>query len=141
MKNGAWTPMHFARFSAVRQYENHRLFSKENGLDPRDLVSRTEFVRLLMESGTVDPFEFTQNFIKKQTEEARKNNKRKSHDYKGKGKEIEELDNDVDHLPISRVFAYCDKLEKEEKDKQKQKKQKANLQEKERRRRRNNREE
>ncbi|GJT97764.1 hypothetical protein Tco_1093282 [Tanacetum coccineum] len=74
MKNGAWTPMHFARFSAVRQYENHRLFSKENGLDPRDMVTRTEFVRLLMESGTVDPFEITQNFIKKQTEEARKNN-------------------------------------------------------------------
>ncbi|GKF48690.1 hypothetical protein Tco_0141941 [Tanacetum coccineum] len=111
MKNRAWTPMHFARFSAVRQYENHKLFSKENGLDPRDIVSRTEFVRLLMESGTVDPFEFTQNFIKKQTEEARKNNtsnKRKSHDYKGKGKEIEELDNDADRFPIRKGYHELD---------------------------------
>ncbi|GJS94929.1 hypothetical protein Tco_0801897 [Tanacetum coccineum] len=110
MKNGTWTPMHFARFSAVKQYDNHRLFSKENGLDPCDMVSRTEFVRLLMESGTVDPFQFTQNFIKKQTEEARNNNtnKRKSHDYKDKGKKMEELDNDVDRFPICRGYHELD---------------------------------
>ncbi|GJV67747.1 hypothetical protein Tco_1483256, partial [Tanacetum coccineum] len=144
------------------------LFSKKNGLDPRDMVSRTEFIRLLNESRTVDPFEFTQNFIKKQTEEARKNNtsnKRKSHDYKGKGKEIKELDNDADRFPIRkgyheldlnnpevnarieekkrRVFAYRDKLEKE-KAKEKEKaveEEKEEENEKEKRRRRRSREE
>ncbi|GJW98388.1 hypothetical protein Tco_0180196 [Tanacetum coccineum] len=75
MKNEAWTPMHYAHFSAVREYDNHKLFSKENGLDIDDMESRTEF-----------------------TEEARKNKKRKSYDYKGKGKEIEELDDDDDDV-------------------------------------------
>nr|GFA05847.1 hypothetical protein [Tanacetum cinerariifolium] len=130
MKNGPWTPMHFARFSAVRQYDNHRLFSKENGLDPRDMVSRTEFVRLLMESGTVDPFQFTQNFIKKQTEEARKKQHRQ---LEKEGYHELDLNDPNVRADIEetrrRVFAYRDKLGKKEKEKAK-----ANLQEKEKRR-------
>lgn len=73
--------MHFSRFSAVREYDNHMLIRKRRGLKTSHMVSRTEFVRLLNESSTVDPFEFTQNFIKKQNEEGSKEMMEEVDDY------------------------------------------------------------
>ncbi|GJR67552.1 hypothetical protein Tco_0732605 [Tanacetum coccineum] len=75
------------------------------------LVTWCPIVRVLNESRNVDPFRFTHNFIKKQTEEARKNNMSITHDQKEKGKKIEELDNDVsadDRLPIRRGYHNLD---------------------------------
>ncbi|GJV30898.1 reactive intermediate deaminase A, chloroplastic [Tanacetum coccineum] len=47
MRNRAMSKVHFARFNAVREFDNHKIISEIEGVDVRNMMSRRDYVRFL----------------------------------------------------------------------------------------------
>ncbi|GJY63962.1 hypothetical protein Tco_0465422, partial [Tanacetum coccineum] len=47
MRNGAMSELHFARFNAVREFDNHKIIGELKGVDVSNMMSRKDYVCFL----------------------------------------------------------------------------------------------